>query len=74
MCELYCFLVEALQEFIRTGIVLCGIPLDRYISRICDMQEDVALNTVCELPVVDAVKPMYLESGEEHEALIHKVS
>lgn len=38
------------------------------------MQEDLALDIVCELPVVDAVKPMYLESGEEHEALLHKVS
>lgn len=38
------------------------------------MQEDVDLDTVCELPVVDGVKPVYLESEEEHEALLHKVS
>lgn len=38
------------------------------------MQEDVALDTVCELPVVHAVKPMYLQSGEETEALLYKVS
>lgn len=45
ICESYCFLVEAelfSPEYIWT-----------YISQICDMQEDVTIDTVWELPVVD---------------------
>lgn len=30
ICESYCFLVETLEEFIGTGIVLSGIHLDIY--------------------------------------------